>query len=72
MTSLTGPFRGISRGERCSSQYEPLPAGITQHEGVEMSTPLTTAQVAHAAEHAVQRVADASVWLLFRLDGVRS
>ena len=37
-----------------------------------MSTPVTTAQVAHAAESAVQRVADASVWLLFRLNGVRS
>jgi hypothetical protein len=37
-----------------------------------MSTPVTTAQVAHAAESAVQRLADASVWILFRLNGVRS
>lgn len=32
----------------------------------------TGARVAATAEHAVQRVADASVWLLFRLNGVRS
>lgn len=30
------------------------------------------ARVAVHAEHAVQRVADASVWLIFRLSGVRS
>jgi hypothetical protein len=29
-------------------------------------------QVTHAAESAVQRIADASIWLLFRLNGVRS
>lgn len=29
-------------------------------------------QVNHAAESAVQRIADASIWLLFRLSGVRS
>jgi hypothetical protein len=30
------------------------------------------AQVSHAADSAVQRIADASVWLLFRLNGVRT
>jgi len=29
-------------------------------------------QVTHAAESAVQRIADALIWLLFRLNGVRS
>jgi hypothetical protein len=29
-------------------------------------------QVTHAAESAIQKVADASIWLLFRLNGVRS
>ena len=28
--------------------------------------------VTHAAGTAVQRIADASIWLLFRLNGVRS
>ena len=28
--------------------------------------------VTHAADTAVQRIADASIWLLFRLNGVRS
>jgi hypothetical protein len=30
------------------------------------------AQVSHAADNAVQRIADASIWLLFRLSGVRT
>jgi hypothetical protein len=29
-------------------------------------------QVTHAAESAIQKIADASIWLLFRLNGVRS
>ena len=29
-------------------------------------------RVTHAADSAVQRVADATVWLLFRVNGVRS
>ena len=29
-------------------------------------------QVTRAAEAAIQRIADASIWLLFRLNGVRS
>jgi len=29
-------------------------------------------QVNHAADTAIQRIADASIWLLFRLSGVRS
>lgn len=28
--------------------------------------------VTHAAESTIQRIADASIWLLFRLNGVRS
>lgn len=42
----------------------PAPADqVVRHAGPRLS---------HHAEHAVQRVADASVWLLFRLNGVRS
>ena len=29
-------------------------------------------QVARAADSAMQRIADATIWLLFRLNGVRS
>jgi len=29
-------------------------------------------QVARAADSAVQRIADATIWLLFRLNGVQS
>jgi hypothetical protein len=31
-----------------------------------------TGQISRAADSAVQRVADATIWLLFRLNGVRS
>jgi hypothetical protein len=31
-----------------------------------------TGQISKAADSAVQRVADATIWLLFRLNGVRS
>lgn len=31
-----------------------------------------TARVAHVADRTVQRLADASVWVIFRVNGVRT
>ncbi|WP_281284297.1 hypothetical protein [Nocardioides litoris] len=42
------------------------------HPTVPASTSPGRSTVAAHAESAVQRVADASIWLLFRINGVRS